>query len=42
MTKTLLRINDEVYEKLKEVAKKETRSINGMIVHIITKYLAER
>lgn len=42
MTKTLLRISDDAYEKLKEVAKEENRSINRMIVHIITQYLKER
>ena len=42
MTTTTLKISSEAYEKLKEVAKEENRSINKMMVHIITKYLANR
>ena len=41
MTNTNLRIPDELYEKLKEIAKLEDRSINSQIVHIIRKYIDE-
>jgi predicted DNA-binding protein len=42
MTKTLLRISSESYEKIRELSKKEHRSINQMLVHIIERYLNER
>ena len=42
MTNTVLRISDELYEELKEVAKEERRCINGMILYIIEKYLAKK
>jgi predicted DNA-binding protein len=41
MTNTNLRIPDELYEKLKEIAEREDRSINGQMVHIIRKYIEE-
>lgn len=37
--KTLIRMPQEVYEKLVAEAKKEERSINGMMVYILKKYL---
>lgn len=42
MTSTNLRISADSYEKVKEIAKEEHRSINQMLVHIIEKYLADR
>jgi hypothetical protein len=41
MTNTNLRIPDELYKKLKEIAKQEDRSINGQIVHIIKRFIRE-
>jgi hypothetical protein len=41
MTNSNLRIPDELYEKLKEIAKQEDRSINGQIVHIIKRFIRE-
>jgi hypothetical protein len=42
MTITNLRIDSEVYGKLKEIAKEENRSINNMLVCIIMNYLKDR
>jgi len=39
MTNTNLRLPDEIYEKLREIAKLEDRSINGQMVHIIREYI---
>lgn len=39
---TSLRIDKELYEKLKEIAAEEERSINSMIVYIIKKYLENK
>lgn len=36
-----LRLTEELYEKLKEIAEKEKRSINGEINFIIEKYIEE-
>ena len=33
-----LRISTELYEKLRETAASEDRSINGMLLYIIKKY----
>ncbi|MGW8145099.1 MAG: ribbon-helix-helix domain-containing protein [Anaerolineales bacterium] len=41
MTNTLLRLPDEIYEKLKKIAKREERSVNAQIVYIIKKYVEE-
>ena len=41
MTNTNLRIPDDLYEKLKEIAKREDRSINSQMLHIIRKYIEE-
>ena len=37
-----LRLPDELYKKLKELAYKEDRSINGQINYIIKKYIEEK
>lgn len=39
MVSYLLRVNKDTYEKLKQIAKDENRSINGLINHLIRKYL---
>jgi hypothetical protein len=36
-----LRLPDELYEALKEVAKKEERTINAQIVYILKNYIQE-
>ena len=41
MTNTNLRIPDELYEKLREIAKLEHRSINNQMVHIIEEFVEE-
>ena len=41
MTNTVLRIPDELYEKVKKIAEREHRSINSQIVHIISEYIEE-
>ena len=41
MTNTILRLPDELYEKLKEIAKREHRSINSQMVHIISEYIED-
>ncbi len=38
MKKFLLRISEEDFKKLEELAKKDDRSINSMICQIIKKY----
>ena len=38
---TNLRLPPDLYEKLKEIAKLEDRSINGQMVHIIREYIEE-
>ena len=42
MAKTLIRMSEDIYSKLKEVAKQESRSINGMMVYIIKEYLKDK
>lgn len=37
-----LRLPEEVYKELKEIAYKEDRSINGEINYIIKKYIEEK
>lgn len=37
-----LRLSDEIYKKLKEIALEEERSINGEINYIIKKYIEEK
>lgn len=37
-----LRLSEEIYRDLKEVALKEERSINGQISYIIKKYIEEQ
>jgi hypothetical protein len=39
MAEFLLRIPDDLYQTLKEIAIKEDRSINGQILHIIKKFI---
>ena len=39
MAEFLLRLPDDLYQTLKEIAKKEDRSINGQILHIIKKFI---
>ena len=39
MVKFLLRINEDVYEKLKQIAKEEDRSLNWIINDLIKKNL---
>jgi hypothetical protein len=39
MAEFLLRIPDDFYQTLKEIAKQEDRSINGQILHIIKKFI---
>lgn len=42
MAKTIIRMSEEVYAKLKEVAEQEQRSINNMMVYIIREYLKNK
>lgn len=37
-----LRLSEELYKELKELALKEERSINGEISYIIKKYIEEK
>jgi hypothetical protein len=37
----LLRLPQELYEALQVVAEREHRSINGQIVHILERFIAE-
>lgn len=37
-----LRLTEEIYKKLKEIALEEERSINGEINYIIKKYIEEK
>lgn len=37
-----LRLSEEIYKKLKEIALREERSINGEINYIIKKYIEEK
>jgi hypothetical protein len=39
MAEFLLRLPDDLYQTLKEIAKHEDRSINGQIIHIIKKFI---
>ena len=39
MVKFLLRINKDTYEKLKQIAKNEDRSVNSLINHLIKKQI---
>lgn len=39
---TLIRIDEEIYEEIKEIAIKENRSINKQIEYILKKYLEEK
>jgi hypothetical protein len=34
-----LRIGKDLYKRLRQAAREEDRSINGMLLHIIKKYL---
>lgn len=36
-----LRLNEDIYEKIKEIAEDEKRSINGEINYILEKYIEE-
>jgi len=40
-TTTTVRIEDEVYNRLKEIAEHEVRSLNNLIEFILTKYVRE-
>lgn len=42
MISTNLRISEELWRMLKEIALKEERSINGQINYIIRKYIEEK
>ena len=42
MVKFALRIPETLYEKLKELAEKERRSINSQIIHIIEEYIKKK
>lgn len=39
---TLIRIDEEIYEEIKEIDIKENRSINKQIEYILKKYLEEK
>lgn len=39
---TTLRISEELYEKIVEIAEKEKRSINSEILYILEKYVEEK
>lgn len=41
MAEFLLRLPDDLYEKLREIAKREDRCINGQITHIIRKHIKD-
>lgn len=41
MIRLTLRLPDKVHSALKALAKKENRSLNGQIVHIIKQWLSE-
>lgn len=36
-----LRLDDELHFKLRYIAQSESRSINGEVIHLIRKYIAE-
>lgn len=38
----LLRIDDELYEKIKKIADKQERSVNAQILFILKKYIEEQ
>jgi len=41
MIKSTLRIPEDIYEALKEIAEKEERSVNAQVVYIIKKYIED-
>lgn len=41
MINSQIRIPEEIWEKLKEIADKEERSMNAQIVYILKKYVEE-
>lgn len=41
MISSNIRVPEELWEKLKEIAEKEERSINSQLIYIIKKYLEE-
>lgn len=38
---TVLRLEDDVYDKIRVLARKEHRSINNMLEHILQSYVEE-
>lgn len=39
---TLIRIDEEIYEDIKEIAEEENRSFNKMVEYILKKYIEEK
>lgn len=39
---TLIRINEELYDQIKEVAEEEKRSINKQIEYILEEYIKQK
>lgn len=42
MVQSNIRVPEDIWRKLKEIALKEERSINGEIIYIIKKYIEEQ
>lgn len=42
MISSNIRIPEELWEKLKEIAEKEKRSMNSQLIYIIEKYIKEK
>lgn len=42
MINTTLRIDEQTYQKIGEIAENEERSINAQIVYILKKYIEEK
>ena len=41
MPKFTLRLPDDLYNDLKELAEKETRSLHNMVIHILKTYIKQ-
>jgi predicted transcriptional regulator len=41
MPKFTLRLPDDLYDDLKELAEKETRSLHNMVIYILKTYIAQ-
>jgi hypothetical protein len=41
MAEFLLRISDDLYQALKQIAKQENRSVNSQLIYIIKKFISD-